>query len=114
MQGPRPFFRVTVDAATAIPREDLTAAEQARRLLYGLQAKLKRGPKPGRVKAQKYKTPEQWHAAIREKVLPRNTLPEATGWEVARWLGISKAKLYDLMNESGPPSSLDDLKAGKF
>ncbi len=59
----------------------------------------KRGPTPGTVKAQKYKTRPAWLA---------------DDWQFAEWLGISTSQLYALMKRWGPPRTLDDLREGNF
>jgi len=74
----------------------------------------KPGPKPGTVKAQKYKTRPEWLAAIREHVMPKRTVLTADDDTIAHWLGISRTLLYDLMKRWGPPRKIDDLKHGRF
>ena len=91
----------------------LNMAGRAARLLREFDRR-KRGPEPGTVKAAKYKTPEQWHTAIREKVLTKRTVASAPDYQIAQdWLGISKATMHRLMRKWGP-SALEDLRNGKL
>ena len=65
------------------------------------------------LKAQKYKSPQQWHTAIQEKVLAKETRLSADDETIAYWLGISSTTMYRLMAHWGP-STLEDLRNGKL
>jgi hypothetical protein len=52
-------------------QDDATVLRVNRAIRTVVGIRRKRGPKLGTVKSQKYKTPEEWHAAIREKVLTK-------------------------------------------
>jgi len=71
------------------------------------------GPKPGSVKAAKYKAKKPWHAAIREQVLSKRTAQTADDDTIAYWLDISRAQLFVLMKRWGP-RKMADLRAGRF
>jgi hypothetical protein len=71
----------------------------------------KPGPKPGTV--AKYKTRAEWHQAIRDKVLTKETRDSADDTTFGIWLGISSRLIYDLMPEWGP-SGFPKLRAGDF
>ncbi len=92
--------------------DDLKPAWDALREYEGIRSRP--GPKPGTVKAQKYKTRSQWLAAIREHVMIRQTRVTADDWQFAEWLGISTSQLYVLMQRWGPPRTLNDLREGNF
>jgi hypothetical protein len=74
----------------------------------------RRGPKPGT--GAKYRTPDEWRSAIREKVLTKETRLRADDETIAFWLGISSTTMYDLMKRWGPyaPNALDKLRNGKL
>jgi hypothetical protein len=69
------------------------------------------GPKPGT--GAKFKSPAAWHAAIREKVLTKETRFDAEDWRIAAWLDVSERYLYERMAEWGP-KTLEDLRNGTF
>jgi hypothetical protein len=96
------------------PPSGISAGEiltEIRRMWNENRPRRRRGPERGT--GARFKTPEQWRAAIREGVLPRKTLQNADSYVVAQWLGISRALMYALMKKWGP-KSLDDMKAGRF
>jgi hypothetical protein len=83
-----------------------------RRAVRALQMKtLKPGPKKGT--GAKYATPDEWHQAIRDRVLTKRTVLTTDDWVIAEWLGISRTLLYQLMGRWGP-ETLADLKDGNF
>ena len=74
--------------------------------------RIKPGPKKGT--RTKFKTVEEWHAALREKVLPKRLLVTASGDQIAGdWLGVGTRTMYRLMRKWGPPT-LKDLRRGNF
>jgi hypothetical protein len=83
-----------------------------RRAVRALHMKtLKPGPKKGA--GAKYATSAEWHQAIRDKVLTKQTVLTTDDWIIAEWLGISRTLLYQLMSRWGP-ETLADLKDGNF
>jgi len=91
---------------------DLKPAWDALRSFSNIQP-AKPGPKVGTAWNQKYKTPEEWHAAIREKVLTKNNRGIADGRIIAGWLGTSTTTMYRHMKRWGP-KTLEELRNGKF
>jgi hypothetical protein len=117
LEGSQPFHRVVQKGTAAITQGDLAAAERARRLLSGQHPKLKTGPERGTGGAPpRYRTREQWHAAIHAEVLTKKRHANAPGRTVAAWLDISRATLNALLknDDFGPPWSLNDLRKGNF
>jgi hypothetical protein len=98
-------------ARTGNHRQDLEAARTV--ALVMLDMVPQRGPTRGTVKDTKYRTQEEWHAAIRTEVLPRETRAAVDDTTLAIWLGISRTTLYRLMERWGP-SALEDLRNGNF
>lgn len=90
---------------------DMRAAVKGVELLFDIVRKP--GPQRGAVKGTKYKTPEEWRLAIREKVLTKGTRLTATDDTIAHWLGVGKTTMYRLMGRWGP-SSLEDLRNGQL
>jgi hypothetical protein len=86
-------------------------ADRIKSALRALNMKaIRPGPKPGT--GAKYKTPDEWRAAIREKVLTRDTrfsVPEET---IASWLRVSRSLMFQLMARWGP-HTLEDMLNGK-
>jgi hypothetical protein len=83
-----------------------------KRAVRALQMRvLKRGPKKGT--GAKYPTVEEWHRAIREKVLTKQTRAAADDQRLAAWLDISESLLYQLMRKWGP-KTIADIQAGNF
>jgi hypothetical protein len=88
---------------------DLNAAGRALRFLTNYTNK----PGPEKGAGAKFKTADEWHAAIREKVLPKQTRLSAEDWIIASWLDTRPSLLYELMGKWGP-KTLADLRNGKF
>jgi hypothetical protein len=71
----------------------------------------KPGPKQGT--GARYRSREEWHQGIRDKVLTKQTRLEADDTTVAYWLGISTTLMYDLMKRWGL-QKFADLREGNF
>ena len=111
LEGAWPFFRVMSPVDKPITRQETAAAEQARRLLHGLQPKLRPGPDPGT--GAKYDTREAWYAALNEKVRPKNNRLTARRETLAYWLDVSPTLLNQNKRKWGP-KKLDDIRQGRF
>ncbi len=102
-------------SAHGLPPDTLelpTALKRAARTVAGIR--VVPGPKPGTVKGEKYKTPEEWYAALNEHVRPRSKRVTADEHWFAARLDISKSHLYVLMDRWGPPGKIKDLREGNF
>jgi hypothetical protein len=88
---------------------DLRAANRGLKRLHMIVSKP--GPKPGT--GAKYKTREEWHKALEDYVLPKQTRLTADDTIIAEWLGISRSLMFDLMERWGP-KTMSDLREGRF